>query len=138
MTDRKDCEIAYRLKYADCLMKYHGFVLKEGYFYGTDLAGNYIATSGWECNGSVAIYTLANGKWEMAWVDIEGTVFHLENLPKVNTEGKMSFVKWLEEEMGIDWNDWDENYSGQMAREIEEEYDRYYYDGLPRFAISHI
>lgn len=128
-----------KLKYADYPGTYHGFNLKEGYFYGTDTTtGNYIATSGWECNGAVAIYFLTDGKWEMSWVNIEETEFHLENIPEVNTESKLSFVTWLQEELGIDWNDWDENYSGQMAKQIEEEYDSYYYNGLPQFVIKQL
>ena len=128
-----------KLKFADYPGNYHGFTLKNGFWYGTDTeTGNYIATSGWECNSAVAIYSLIEGTWKMEWWDIEETDFSLENIPEVNTEGKMSFVKWLEEEQGIDWNDWDENYSGQMARQIEEEYDSYYYDGLPRFVQKYI
>ena len=49
----------------------------------------------------------------------------------------MSFVEWIEDQ-GIDWNDWDENYSGQMAMQIEEEYDCYLYDGLPKFAQKYL
>ena len=128
-----------KLKYADYPGTYHGFTLKEGFWYGTDTeTGNPIATSGWESNGAVAIYCLIEGKWKMEWWDIEETDFQLENVPEINTEDKMSFVKWLEKEQGIDWNDWDENYSGQMARQIEEEYDSYYYDGLPRFVQKYI
>ena len=128
-----------KLKYADYPGTFHGFTLKEGFWYGTDTeTGNYIATSGWESNGVVAIYSLIEGDWKMEWWDFEETDFQLENLPEVNTEGKMSFVEWLEEEKGIDWNDWDDNYSDQMARQIEEEYDSYYYDGLPKFAQKYI
>ena len=128
-----------KLKRADYQGTFHGFTLKEGFWYGTDTeTGSYIAASGWECDGAVAIYFLTEGKWKMEWIDIEETDFQLENIPKVNTNNKMSFVKWLEEEQGIDWNDWDENYSGQMAKQIEEEYDSYYYDGLPKFAQKYL
>ena len=128
-----------KLKRADYHGNYHGFTLKEGFWYGTDTeTGNLIATSGWESNGAVAIYSLTQGKWEMEWWDIEETDFQLENIPEVNTEGKMSFVEWLEEEQGIDWNDYDENYSELMARQIEEEYDYYLYDGLPKFAQKYL
>ena len=128
-----------KLKYADYPGTYHGFTLKEGFWYGTDTeTGNPIATSGWENNGAVAIYSLVEGKWEMEWWDIEETDFVLENIPQINTEDKMSFVEWLDEEQGINWNDWDENYSGQMAMQIEEEYDCYLYDGLPKFAQKYL
>ena len=128
-----------KLKYADYPGTFHGFTLKEGFWYGKDTeTETLIATSGWEGNGAVAIYSLTQDKWEMEWWDIEETDFILENIPEVNTEGKMSFVEWLEEEQGIDWNDWDENYSGQMAMQIEEEYDCYLYDGLPKFAQKYL
>ena len=128
-----------KLKYADYPGTYHGFTLKEGFWYGTDTeTGNYIATSGWESNGAVAIYCLIEGKWKMEWWDIEETDFQLENVPEINTDGKMSFVEWLEEEQGINWNDWDENYSGHMARQIEEEYESYLHDGLPKFAQKYL
>ena len=128
-----------KLKRADYHGNYHGFTLKEGFWYGKDTeTETLIATSGWEGNGAVAIYSLTQGKWEMEWWDIEETDFSLENIPEVNTEGKMSFVEWLEEEQGIDWNDYDENYSELMARQIEEEYDYYLYDGLPKFAQKYL
>ena len=128
-----------KLKHADYPGTFHGFTLKKGFWYGTDTeTGNYIATSGWESNGAVAIYSLIEGDWKMEWWDFEETDFQFENIPEVNTEGKMSFVEWLEKEKGIDWNDWDENYSGLMATQIEEEYDYYLYDGLPRFLQKYI
>ena len=74
----------------------------------------------------------------MDWRSIEETDFHLENLPEVNTENKMSFVEWLEKEQGIDWNDFDENYSEISARQIEDEYNYYLYDGLPQFVRKQI
>lgn len=123
-----------KLKRADYNGNFHGFTLKEGFWYGTDTATNqFVATSGWECNRAVAMYFLTEGNWKMEWIDIEETDFQLENIPKISTDNKMSFVKWLEKEREITWNEWDENYSGQMARQIEEEYDSYFYDGLPQF-----
>ena len=128
-----------KLKRADYSGSYHGFTLKEGFYYGIDTDTNqYITTSGWECNGAVAIYSLVDGNQEMDWRSIEETDFHLENLPEVNTENKMSFVEWLEKEQGIDWNDFDENYSEISARQIEDEYNYYLYDGLPQFVRKQI
>ena len=127
------------LKRADYNGNYHGFSLKEGFWYGVDTETNQpIATSGWECGDCVAIYFLTEGKWEMEWIDIGETDFQLENIPEVNTENKLSFVTWLEEVQGIDQYDWDENYSGQMAAQIEEEYNSYLCDGLPKFVQKYI
>lgn len=126
----------YKLKYADYPGNFHSFTLKEGYFYGQDTkTGQYIATSGWECAGNVAIYFLESGKWEMHWIDIDAD-FQVENLPVISMDDKMSFIKWLEEEQGISPEDWDENYSGEMAKQIEEGYESYLYDGLPRFVVK--
>lgn len=123
-----------RLKYADYEGNYCGFTLKKGYWYGIKTETNQpIATSGWEAHGSVSIYTLINGKWKPDWYPIEDTDFQVSNIPEVNTEGKLTFPVWLEDVQGIAWNDWDENYFGQIAKQIEEEYDSYYYDGLPQF-----
>lgn len=127
-----------KLKRADYAGNYHGFTLKEGFWYGVDTDTNqYIATSGWECYGNVAMYYCINGNWELEWIDVDED-FLIENLPEVNTEDKLSFVEWLEEERGIDWSYYDNNYSEVSTREMEEEYDYYFYDGLPRFVQKYI
>lgn len=127
-----------KLRKADYPGNYHGFTLKKGFWYGTDTETNQpIATSAWKCNGCVAIYTLADGKWSMGWYDIDETDFELE-MPPVNTEGKMTFVQWLEEIQGITQEDYDENYSEAEAKELDQEYSYYFYDGLPEFAQKHL
>lgn len=127
----------YKLKHADYSGNFHGFTLKEGYYYGTDTeTGNYIATSGWECAGNVALYFLEDGKWNMYWIDTDEE-FQIGNLPEISTDDKMSFIEWLEGQ-GITPENWDENYSGTMAKEIEEEYESYLYDGLPQFVIKNL
>lgn len=128
----------YKLKRADYPGSFHGFTLKEGYYYGQDTeTKNYIATSGWECAGNVALYSLESDKWVMHWVDVESQ-FQIENIPEISMNDKMSFLEWLEAEQGITSEDWDENYSGVMAKQIEEEYTSYLYDGLPQFVINNL
>lgn len=131
----------YKLKRADYSGSYHGFTLKEGYYYGIDTkTGSYIATSGWECAGNVALYFLEGGNWSKRWIDV-GSDFHIENLPDlpgIQTDDKMSFLEWLEAEQGIMLEDWDENYSGVIAKQIEEEYESYLYDGLPQFVVRNL
>lgn len=128
-----------KLRRADYPGTFHGFSLKEGFWYGTDTeTGNPIATSGWESAGAVAIYSLIGGNWEMKWWDIEETDFQIENVPSINTDDKMSFEDWLEDEQGITWSEWDSNYSGLIASQIEEGYESYYYDGLPKFAQKYM
>lgn len=72
------------------------------------------------------------------WYSIEETVFYIENIPDVNTTNKMPFYEWLNEEIGISRDDWDENYSESAARQIEEEYDYYLYDNLPKFVQKYL
>lgn len=122
-----------KLKRADYPGNFHGFSLKEGFWYGTDTeTGRYIAASGWESNGNAAIYFLENEGWQLHWIDIEAD-FQIENIPDIETREKLSFVEWLEKEQKIAWNDWDVNYSGVMAEQIRGEYKHYLYPELPLF-----
>lgn len=124
-----------KLKRADYPGEWRGFNLKEGSWYGQEVeTGTFVATSGWENNGAVAMYFLTADGWSLHWLDAEETDFQINELPEIDTESKLSFREWLKEEQGIDWNDWDELYAGTNAKQIEEEYSAYYYDGLPKFA----
>lgn len=131
----------YKMKYADYSGVFHGFTLKEGFYYGIDTeTGDYIATSGWEDGfGNVAIYFLEDKNWKMYWISIDSD-FKVENLPEFSTDDKdkMPFNKWLWEELSIDSNYYDNNYSELMLKQIEGEYRAYYYDGLPQFVIHNL
>ncbi len=70
----------------------------------------------------------------MYWIDTDAD-FQIENLPEISIDGKMSFIEWLKVQ-GITPENWDENYSGTMATEIEEQYTSYYYGGIPQFVIN--
>lgn len=121
-----------RLKRADYDGYYNGFNLKAGYWYGEDTSsGEKIATSGWEVGENVAIYHLKPEGWKIEWTDIYSE-FQVENIPEISSP-KMGFYEWLDEEYGISFSDWDECYSGSQAAEIEDSYNAYYYDGLPKF-----
>lgn len=74
----------------------------------------------------------------MSWLDIEETDFQLENLPNVETEGKLSFVDWLEDCYGMTWAEYDINCPETETAQIEEEYESYYYDGLPKFVRKYL
>lgn len=117
--------------------KYYGFTLKEGFWYGVNTeTGNPIATSTWECNGCVSIYELQDGKWEMDWYNIEETNFDIENIPTPNTEDKLSFAEWLDEEYGITTGEWS-SYGEIQNEQIGDEYDYYYYE-LPQFVQKYL
>lgn len=101
-----------KLKYADYPGDYHGFNLKKGFWYGINAeTGNYIASSGWECGGNLAVYELEEGKWIMGWYDTDEG-FELSNIPSYDTTGKMEFAEWLKENLGISEPYFDNNYSG--------------------------
>lgn len=130
----------FKMKYyAGEKFQFHGFTLKRGFFYGIETeTGRYVATSGWESGENVAIYFLEdNNKWKLYWI-AEDSVFNIEDLPEIKKDNKMSFGKWLKAECGIDASDWDENYSGTCAEQIEREYDAYYFEHLPRFAQAQL
>lgn len=130
-----------KLKRADYAGNYHGFTLKEGYYYGTDTeSGTLIATSGWECAGNLCVYFLNSetNKWAKEWVGIEENDFDINPLPEFNPVGKMSFFEWLKQEYSVTPEEWDESYSGFVAAQIEEQYDKYFYDGLPRFIQKYL
>lgn len=91
-----------KLKRADYDGTYHGFTLKEGYYYGINTeTGNPIATSGWECAGNLCLYSLNDGKWEKEWVGIEENDFDISPLPDFSPVGKMSFLEWLEHDQSL-------------------------------------
>ena len=49
---------------------YHGFTLKKGYWYGTNLRGQYTASSGWISGEDVFLYTKGENGWAGQWVSI--------------------------------------------------------------------
>lgn len=107
---------------------YHGFTLKNGYWYGIDTeTETYVTTSGWTCNGCVAIYFKAGNKWDMQWVDYEDD-FDQFNLSYPEIKGdKLPYEVWLEQ---------NPDYSFWTEEDLYEAYDQYLYDGMSVFAIK--
>lgn len=125
-----------KLRYADYEGNWQGFQLQKGFWYGTDTeTGRDIATSGFECNGYVKIYELHNGNWKPDWYNIEEEEFCIENVPDIPDGGELCFADWLEQEIGIMFEEYDENYSDD---ELEKEFLSYRYDGLPMFVINNL
>lgn len=117
--------------------EYHGFTLRPDYWYGVDTkTGKYIATSGWEFNRNVAIYFKSGKNWDMDWVSIDDEEFELENIPIINTSGKMNFQEYLREKIGISYHEYDENCGDND--EAWEEYQSYLHDDWPRFVWEYI
>ena len=123
------------LKYTDYNGKYYGFNLKKGHFYGEDIVTHQkIAATGWECDGNVAVYYLEESKWVLHWID-PIYISEIENLPDFET-GKLSFSEWLKKEKGISWEEYNNEPDLDLVEEIDQEYDCYFYDGLPEFIIN--
>ena len=72
----------------------------------------------------------------MDWFSIEETDFELETIPTPNSEGKLSFSEWLDEEYGITIDEWS-SYREIQNEQIEDEYDYYYYE-LPKFVQKYL
>ena len=122
--------------------EWNGFNMKEGFWYGTDTeTGQYVATSGWEAVGCLAVYYLSGDSWKLEWLPIEDTDFDLNpaDLPKIKTGGKLPFKEWLENETGFSYHQWEDLLDGSIqGEEIEEEYQRYLCDDLPKFIRKYL
>lgn len=118
---------------------YHGFHLHENDWYGVDTeTGAFVASTGAEAYGFLSVYFLEGETWTPVWLDNEETLFEFEGVPPIDTKNKMSFNKWLSTEIGISPEEYDENYSGHAAQQLEDEYDSYYYDGLPKAVYTRL
>lgn len=123
----------YDLKYADYPGNYHGFTIKKGHFYGEDTETQQkVVATGWEVEGNVALYCLEKKKWVLHWID-PLYISKVENLPDFET-GKLSFPEWLKKE-GIPWEEYENELDLDSIEEIDQDYEYYFYEGLPNFVI---
>lgn len=116
---------------------YHGFTLQPGYWSGyDDETKEYVASSGWEVGSDLALYRRdkETGEWEMSWLDQSETEVIATNFNAPDLESKKTFHQWLQEDYGIDPDEYDEHYCGTFADEVESDYKDYCYEGLPSFA----
>ena len=125
-----------KLRYADYKGAFHGFVLKEGYFYGYDDAtGELVAASGYQSDGNVRIYRLQDGQWNACWRHASVTDFTFVGLEDRFGANHMPFTEWLVskgyEEDALEKSDL------EKLKAIQKEYDLYcLFDGLPQFAVD--
>lgn len=67
--------VKFNMKKLDATIKkatWNEFTLKGGFYYGTNLRGQYVASSLWTCNQCVYIYTRQeNGEWKGEWYDFD-------------------------------------------------------------------
>ena len=57
----------------------------------------------------------------------------------MKTAGKLPFKEWLENESGFSYHQWEDLLAGSIqGEEIEEEYQRYLYDDLPKFIRKYL
>lgn len=125
-----------KLRYADYKGVFHGFVLKEGYFYGQDTeTGEYLAASGYESEGSLKVYRLQDGQWNPGWVNESNTEFDLIGVDDRFSSNRMTFGEWMVSK-GYEEDAWKELDKEKFA-DLAREYDFYYlFDGLPEFVIE--
>ena len=57
---------------------YEGFTLKQGFWYGRNLRGQAIASSGWTNQYYVYIYTRTENGWKGNWYDFDDTILGKE------------------------------------------------------------
>lgn len=89
----------------------------------------------------MAVYYLREDGWELEWLPLEDTDFDLNpaDIPKVKTAGKLTFKEWLENKTGFSYQQWEDLLDGSIqGEEIEEEYQRYLYDDLPKFIRKYL
>ena len=125
-----------KLRYADYKGVFHGFVLKEGYFYGRDdETDELIAASGYETDGNVRIYRLQEGQWNACWVKTSNTAFEFIGLETRFDANRLSFREWLATK-GYDENACKNLELDDLAA-MSNEYELYHlFEGLPEFAID--
>lgn len=129
--------MTFKLKRADYPGTYHGFTLKEGFWYGVEIeTGNFAATSGWERGNAVSMYVCENGKWQLTWWDISETDFILENIPAMPA-GKMDFKEWIHEKYDMSYQEYlESDYSESDF--VDENYEDYLYDWIPLFVRKYM
>lgn len=91
--------------------------------------------------GCLAVYYLSGDSWKLEWLSVEDTDFDLNpaDLPKIKTDGKLPFKEWLKNENGFSYHQWEDLLDGSIqGEEIEEEYQRYLYDDLPKFIRKYL
>lgn len=60
---------------------YEGFVLKKGYYYGTDLLGRPVASSGYNKDGKTCLYIkTGENKWIRKWIPSRMIIVQPDNL----------------------------------------------------------
>ena len=125
-----------KLRYADYKGVFHGFVLKEGYFYGyDDSTGEFVAASGYESEGNLRIYRLQDGQWNPCWVNESNTAFDLIGVEDRFGGNRLEFSGWLESK-GYEADYW-QKCSLEKFNELEKEHGLYYlFEGLPQFAVE--
>ena len=57
---------------------YEGFTLKKGFWYGRNLRGQAMASSGWTNQYCVYIYTRTENGWKGDWYDFNDTILGKE------------------------------------------------------------
>ena len=127
-----------KLRYADYKGVFHGFVLKEGYFYGhDDVTGEFVAASGYESEGNLRIYRLQDGQWVPSWVVTSVTEFELIGVEERFDSNRKTFSEWLVSK-GYEEDAW-QKCDLETFNQMRKDYDTYFlFADLPQFAVDYL
>ena len=125
---------------------FHGFTVQPGFWYGKDLAsGENVALT---ADGNFYHYIESDA--EMSWQEFDPTWYDekedIDVDPTILADGyqapdfssKKPFEQWLEEDYGISAQDFQKFFYGELAENVQEQYDYYQYNGFPDFAREEI
>ena len=127
-----------KLRYADYKGVFHGFVLKEGYFYGyDDMTGEYIAASGYEHEGNLRVYRQQDGQWVPSWVVTSVTALELIGVEERFDSNRKTFSEWLVSK-GYEEDAW-QKCDLETFNQMRKDYDTYFlFADLPQFAVDYL
>lgn len=114
---------------------WNGFHLKPGHWYG-DNDGQPVVTNGLLSDEDyMYLYRFENGAWLSSSIDTSDYEITAEvsDGDAEDPHPDMKFSEFLEEEYGVSWNEYDENFSPSQQDAINEEYE-WKKTGLPFFA----
>lgn len=124
------------LKYSEERFTFvNGFVVKPGFWYGFKDDGVPVIiaspniTETYDGDGYYG-WTFEDNKWVSSYITED---IHVVEMPKSIETHDIPFNEYLENEYGVDWNYYDENFNGSEQDRIYEEY-QFYKTGLPAFA----
>ena len=130
----------YILRLAETDTVYFGFYVRKGFFYGVDTEADQpiVISRAFEQRGFLCPWIFTGIQWGSKWIkeSDDCSEFMVSGLTDViDVRKKMSFFEWLKNEKDIsqiEWVKYFEKYDS--GNQLAEEYEQYFFNGLPRFA----